>query len=327
MSAYLRWMAGGTVFIFVLYGLYCYTAGKKRGVWKHAWLTALLALLFSLRIAPELARVGYALMTLELDIESYGMEALKDLFDIEITRFSFFCGGAGVVLGVLLANALTRRDAMWKGMDAFAPFGAMLVALFRLGEIAAPFYGGGHFLSDGNPLAFFPFALKIETAGGYTEWVWAVCVASAFCALACAILAFVLLRKGLRAGTVFTVTFFYLCIAQIICESWRSEGIFWLFVHAEQVLCALTAAGILLFWIARGERGAAFRRWSPFIIMLICAGLAVAAEFAIDGKLFDIAPWICYVFLICLVLAMGYAGYLAAKNWEAGGKRLGVKTR
>ncbi len=326
MNIYLGLMGAGTAIVFALYGLFCTNGGKGTVPAKRAGGTAALSLLFSAVLAPMLGRIGYALMTEELDFEE-GAEALEALLDIGIDRFSFFWAAAGVVLGVLLANRLTRRDALWQGMDAFAPFGALLVALFRAGEIAVPYYGGGAFLPEGHPLAFFPFALKIETAGGYIEHVWAVCIASACCALVCAAAAFRLLKRGKRPGAAFTVTLFSLCIPQIVCESWRSEGIFWLFVHAEQVLCAVTALFTALYWTIRTRDGKPLFWWLPVGIMVLCAGLVVATEFAIDGKLFDIAPAVCYVFMIAVVGVMGAAGLRAAGRWMGSEKATGGSPR
>ena len=326
MNIYLGLMGAGGVIIFTLYGLFCAVRGKGKPLGKRAGGTAALSLLFSAVLAPVLGRIGYALMTEELDFEE-GLEGLEVLLEIGIDRFSFFWAAAGVVLGVLLANRLMRREALWQGMDAFAPFGALLTALFRAGEISVPYYGGGAFLPEGHPLAFFPFALKIETAGGYTEHVWAVCGASALCALVCAGVAFRMLKRGARTGAAFSVTLFCLCIPQIVCESWRSEGIFWLFVHAEQVLCAVTALGTALYWMIRTRGLTPARRWAPAGVMVICAGLVIAAEFAIDGKLFDLPPAACYVFMIAVTAVMGAAGLLAARHWMNGEKTMGGSRR
>ena len=139
MSPYLWIMIAGSVAVFALYGLRCARAVRLPALRKRAWGTAALSCLLAVLFGLVLARVGYALLMQELDFEYDGLEALTYLFEIEITNVSFFCGAAGVCLGVLLANRLTRKGTSLAGLDAFAPFGALLVALFRLGELFIPF--------------------------------------------------------------------------------------------------------------------------------------------------------------------------------------------
>ncbi len=201
MNTYLWIMAAGSVLLFALYGLRCAKAVRLPQLRKRAWETALLAFLFSAVFGTLLARCGYALLTQELDFEYDGIAALGQLSEIEIDyNMSFFFGALGVCLGVLLANRLTRKGSVWTGMDAFAPFGALLAALFRAGESFLGPYGAGATLPDGSPLAFFPFALNIEVDGGYSYLGWAVCMLSSAFALAWAAVSFFRLRSRGRAG-------------------------------------------------------------------------------------------------------------------------------
>ena len=135
-------MAAGSAVIFLLYGLRCAKAVRRPLLRKRAWETALLSFVFSAVFGTVLARVGYALLTLELDFEYDGIEALAQLLELDIGCVSFFFGAAGVCLGVLLANRLARKGSAWAGMDAFAPFGALLAALV----IALIFIGAGALL-------------------------------------------------------------------------------------------------------------------------------------------------------------------------------------
>ena len=165
MSAYLWIMTAGSAAIFALYGLRCAMAERLPELRKNAWPNALLSFVLAATFGTILARVGYALLMSELDFEYDGIEALGLLLEFEIDCVSFFCGAIGVCLGVLLANRLTRKGSAFVGMDAFAPFGALLAALFRLGELFFGSYGAGGELPEGSPLAFFPFALRIPVAG------------------------------------------------------------------------------------------------------------------------------------------------------------------
>lgn len=317
MSAYLWIMIVISLVIFLLYGLYCSKAAGKRQLLHRPWQTAGLAFLFSLVFGTVMARISYALLMLELDFEYDGIAAFEQLLWFDIDHVSFFGGAVGVVGGVAMANYLTRREAMSAGMDAFAPFGALLVALFRLGEGFFGSYGTGSILPPNSPFAFFPFALEIAVDGGYSYWGYAIFSLSAVLAILWAAIAFFCLRDRGRPGLSFTLTLFFLALPQIFCESLRKRGLFWLFVHTEQLLCVILLAVLLLFWILKSPQTSSLaRRWAPFGVLLLCSGLLIAVEFAIDGKLFDLPHWICYTFMLLVLVTVGTAGYTAAKHWN-----------
>ena len=320
MSAYLWIMAAGSIAIFALYGLYCKSASRFPALQKRAWVTAGLGFLFAAVFGTILARCGYALLMSELDFEYDGIEALAQLLEFEIDHVSFFCGAAGVVLGVLLANRITRKGHVITGMDAFAPFGALLCALYRIGEIFFGSYGAGSVLVEGSGLAFFPFAVKIAVAGSDQDtWRWAVFALSAAFALILAGIVFFRLKGKGRTGFCFTVTLFFLALPQVLCESLRTRGMFWgPFVHAEELLCAVVLLGVMLFWILKSGKGLSFaRRWWPLGVLILGAGILVGVEFAIDGKYFGLPVPVCYVIMCAVLAAIGFAGAAAAKRWNA----------
>ena len=316
MSAYLPIMAAGSVLVFALYGLRCAKADRLPVLRKNAWLCALLSFVFAAVFGAVLARVGYALLMQELDFEYEGIGALAQLLEFDYDRVSFFCGAAGVCLGVLLANRLARKGAVIAGMDAFAPFGALLAALFRMGEIFFGSYGVGRKLED-ESLAFFPFAVKITGAGGKEYWMWAVFVLSAVFALVWAAVAFFRLRSRNRTGYSFTMALFFLALTQVLCESLRNSGMLWLFVHVEQLLCAVVLLAVMLFWILRSGKSLPFpKRWWPLGALLLCVGLLVADEFAVGGKLFDLQLSVCYLIMCVILVGISVAGAAAAKRWN-----------
>lgn len=317
MSTYLWVMAAGSLLVFALYGLRCARAVRLPQLRARAWETALLSFLFSAVFGTVLARIGYALLMLELDFEYEGIAALEQLLVFETGNVSFLCGASGVCLGVLLANRLARKGSVPEGLDAFAPFGALLAALFRMGECFLGSYGAGRSLPEGSPLAFFPLALKIDIDGGYTSWDWAVCVLSAAFALLWAAIAFFRLRSRGRAGLSFTLTLFFLALPQVLCESLRKDGMFWLFVHVEQLLCAVVLAGVLLFWtVQSGKKLPFLRRWGPMLVFLLCVVLLVLTEFLIDGKIMDVPRSVCYAFMCAVLVVLGAAGAAAAGRWN-----------
>ena len=319
MSTWLWIMAAGSAVIFALYGLRCAKAVRIPALRERAWETALLSFVFSVLFGTVLARIGYALLMQELDFEYDGIAALEQLLEFEIDTVSFLFGALGVILGVLLANRLTRKGTVIAGMDAFAPFGALLAALFRLGEVSFGSYGAGGNLPEGSPLAFFPLALKIEVAGGYSYWAWAVCVLSAVFALVWAGIAFFRLRGNGRTGLSFTLTLFFLALPQVLCESLRHNvSMLWLFVHVEELLCALVLLGVMLFWVLKTGGNLSFpRRWGPVGVLVLGAGLLVAVEFAIDGKYFGLPVPVCYLIMCAVLIVIGWAGAAAAKHWNA----------
>ena len=94
----------------------------------------------------------------------------------------------------------------------------------------------------------------------------------------------------------------------------------WLFVHVEQLLCVIVLVAVLLFWILKAEGKHTLRRWMPLVITALCIGLLVATEFAIDGKLFDISPAVCYAFMSVMLVVMGLCGAAAMRRWNAGSR-------
>ncbi|MBQ7305438.1 MAG: hypothetical protein IJW85_04455, partial [Clostridia bacterium] len=72
MSIYSVAMLAGSVAIFALYGWRCAAAQRIPALRQKAWLTALLAMVFSAIFGVVLARVSYALLMQELDFEYDG---------------------------------------------------------------------------------------------------------------------------------------------------------------------------------------------------------------------------------------------------------------
>lgn len=315
MLTYLGLMLTGSIVVFALYGLYCARAAHLPTLRERAWLTAGLSFVLAAVFGTVLARISYALLMQELDFEYDGIEALWYLLEFDIDNVSFFGGAVGVVLGVWLANRLTRRNAVAVAMDAFAPFGALLVALFRLGEGFFGSYGTGANLPEGSSFAFFPFALEIKVDGGYSYWGWAIFALSAAFALIWAAADFFFLRKNGRTGMRFSLAAFFLALTQVLCESMRKRGMLWLFVHTEQVLCMVVVVAVMLFWILRSQ-ASGVKRFLPLIVTGVCIGLLVATEFAIDGKLFDLSHTVCYSFMCAVLAVIGVSGAVAVRRWS-----------
>ena len=100
MSPYLQWMIIGTLVIFTLYGLRCLLSRRGTPIRKRALLTALVALVLTVRLALELARVGYVVLSEAFDLSEEGLywddDVLLPLFTFDAAHLSFFCGAVGV---------------------------------------------------------------------------------------------------------------------------------------------------------------------------------------------------------------------------------------
>ena len=102
----------------------------------------------------------------------------------------------------------------------------------------------------------------------------------------------------------------------------HNVSMLWLFVHVEELLCMLVLLGVMLFWILRcGNTLPVLRRWGPLFGLLLGAGILVGVEFAIDGKYFGLPVPVCYGIMCAVLAAVGWAGTLAAKHWNAAGRR------
>lgn len=272
---YLIFIASGAVVCTALLAVLLKKKGMKAAsAWPALFLCAALAFVC--------AKAGYVLIRFNWVWKKYGPEALLRFPHYE---FSFFCGGAGAVLGAWLAARFTRQDGK-RFLDAFAPCGALMVAFARAGE----YFLEGANLPDSEiePEFFhrFPFAVTNE----YEEWYAALFMACAVCALAVFFLFLLRKKESAVAGLRLERVVFYLCLPQILLESLRNDSIYWGFVRAEQVLCAVTLFLLLLLsCLAEKEKGL-FRTFWPLLADLACVGLMIFVEFNLDRGYVPIGP-------------------------------------
>ena len=95
--------------------------------------------------------------------------------------FCFFGGAVGVVLGVIISAKLTHQRVL-PVLDAFAPAGALLVAIARFGEKYLGEIGTAGFEMP-EQLAFFPFALTNEWGESYPAIFMLSCLAALIVAI------------------------------------------------------------------------------------------------------------------------------------------------
>lgn len=261
MSSYYLWMLLSALVCTAFYGFLARRTGR-------AWQLSLTALLLGTALGTVCAKLVYYLTQIDFMIANGW---LQSLINPDPAEWCFFGGAIGVGLGVWLAARLVGVKVS-VALDAFAPAGALMVALARF---------SGYFLQDAmiglgeymeNPdLCFFPLTVVNE----WDEHYLAVFMLEGLCALAV-----MAISLGCFRHKRFVRTIFYLCLPQIICESLHSDSISWLFVRVEQLLSMITMAVIILLYILWMKP--CKLRWLPIVVCAACAGLFVGVEFALD---------------------------------------------
>ena len=267
-STYWLWMAGSALLAF---GLFCGVG--LRGERRQGKLGGLSLLLGS---AGGLlgAKVSYYLCQITFMIAAGWKESL---FCLHPEELSFFGGAAGVCLGVALAARLAGERPI-RVLDLFAPWGLLLGALARFGENFLGQMGIGPYLENPS-LCFFPLAKGFSYGEDWTEWYLAVFVLEGLAMLAVAAVSFFRFREHR-----FLRSLFWLCLPQILLENLRMGSFMWFFcIRVEQLACMVTMFVLLILYGLRGETG--WRRFRPAGIALLCAGLFIVCEFALEGKI------------------------------------------
>ena len=264
---------------------------------------AILGLVLSVILGWALAKLFYVALLFHRVWPRFGWEAFTR---VKSTEFSFFGGCVGVILGMALAARLTKTHVK-QFLSVFAPCGALMVAGARYAERYLGMLGVGS-LTDVPALCRFPFAVSNE----WQEWFMAVFMLAALLALAISLVFALRKKEGWIPGLFLERTAFYLCLSQILCESLRAQGLKWGFVRVEQLLCAVTLVGLLLYsCLQSGERGLWNRFW-PIAGALACIGAIVGVEFALDR--IDLSPYFWYALMILTLFVLGWLEYFCTRR-------------
>ncbi len=267
ITAYAAWMAVSAAAGFGLFGLFGLKGERDR--------LPLTGLSFLLGTAGGVlgAKAFYYLCQLDFMIAQGWLGSLLSLNPEEL---SFFGGAAGVCLGTALAARLRGRRPV-EVLNLFAPFGLILGALARFGEYFLERVGIGLYLED-EAVCFFPLAVGF-TYGDWTAWYLAVFVLEGITLLAAAAFSQWVLKEHRFLRSVF-----WLCLPQILLENLRAGSFMWFFcIRVEQLTCMVVMFVILVVYGVR-SRGQP-RRFLPAAAALCCAGVFVACEFAMEGKI------------------------------------------
>lgn len=277
-------------------------------------MTALIALPLSAVLGVVLARVSYFL--LEYRDITVRYDGLGGLLSTKPEEFCFLGGCAGVVLAILLTAKITGQKGSTL-LDAFAPCGALMVAIARASEglldpLAMIGMGG---VVENEALQFFPLAVKVEAYGMVLNVAYAVFMLEAALALLCAAASFVISHRGSFApGRVFLHTAFFLALPQIFTEQILGKYMAWGFVRIEQLLCALIVFAITLYPCIRSRK---LTGYLPALGCLLCAAVLIWMEFTLDNKLLfgiDIPTMGCYAIMIAALGCMAGLSLLAYRR-------------
>ena len=259
-------------------------------------LPALCGLLLSAVLGWALAKLFYVVLLFHRVWPRFGWEAFGRW---KSTEFSFFGGCVGVVLGMALSARLCGEHVK-QFLGTFAPCGALMVAGARYAERYLGMLGVGS-LTNVPALCRFPFAVS----NTWDEWFMAVFMLEALAALIVAVVFSLRKREGWIPGLFLERTVFYLCLAQILCESLRAQGLKWGFVRVEQFLSAVTLVGLLLYSCLQISENTFAKRFWPIAGALGCIGVIVGVEFAIDRT--DLSPYLWYA---VMALTLAFWGWL-----------------
>ncbi len=302
-AAYLAFLAGSFAVCFALFGLSAWIRMKLEG--RKAAALAALALGLGILLGVIGAKLLYFLFR-----ASYIFKTgfWKYLFSLKADELSYYGGAAGVCFGVFLAAKILGQKP-GKTLNAFAASGALLAALARFGEYWLGALGTGDYLEEALP---FPFAVYEAWNPDFPEYYLAVFMLEGILYLRIAV--FALQNRNDRLC--FLRTVFYLCLAQIICESARAQSIRWLFVRYEQLLCYLIAEGILI-WYAVFGRKQGKRNWGAAAFGLLVCAVTILEEFMLDGKItlgeIGLPPVVIYALMAW--------GLLELAGWERSARR------
>ena len=290
----------------------CLVAALGLGLLLMAWQqrkhglrcdTAEIFALLALPLGLIGARVFYCLCRLTVFME-LGMGNMLRLWD---GGYAMWGAAGGAVIAALLTAKITRQSAA-RILDAMAAPAALVMALGRFAEF---FSGEGIGLEVEN--AFFqrfPFAVF---DADWEVWFWAIFLLEGIAALT--ILAVLLAKKHGKPGDHAKLFLVLYCSAQILLESLRRDQFLrWLFVRVSQLTAVLVLGGLMFYALYKWVKAPADQRMPKkqliinWVVFLLCVGLCIAMEFAVDKAAF-MPVWLCYTIMgVCCVI-FGYTAH------------------
>ncbi len=186
----------------------------------------------------------------------------------------------GGILGAIVGIALIGGRDRLHMLEQYAPSGALMIAVARIGEGLLG-QGYGEYVTEETGFAHFPFMVYDPY---YELWGWALFMLEALVALA--LLIYLLKRKKTWAGDGALLLLGLYASCQIVLESLRrDEFLRWGFVRVEEVTSAVFVLAVLVCYSIRA--GMANRRRSAvgigvYAVLIV---LCLLLEFATEGRI------------------------------------------
>ncbi|MBQ9264571.1 MAG: prolipoprotein diacylglyceryl transferase [Clostridia bacterium] len=263
---------------------------------------AVLTLCLGIVLGTACARLIYCLMQVQY-IVADGF--LATLLSQNVAQLSYYGGCIGVILAVMLSAKITGQKAL-NALNLYAPAGALMAALARFAEIHLGTLCAGNYIEN-ESFCFFPLAIPNE----WEEWYLAVFVLAGISYLVVFVFSWIKFKDHCFLRTVF-----YLCLPQILWESLRNQSIIWHeFVRLEQLLCMVVMEVILVLYgiWSKGQK----KRFLPAVTGLLCAGVFVAVEFALDKS--DLPRALSYAIMVLGLCALGFMECLGHRKARKAG--------
>ncbi len=272
------------------------------------------AAMLGLPLMVLFARLGYCVA----EYEWVSMEGLSFVFDFTQGGYMLY----GAVLGMMIALLLTSRIAktpFGRLADGIAAPALVAIALVRLaiGLTCGQDYGWGiedWFMEDSgmslivweDPSLLYRFPFGV--AGYYGSYRWAVFVLEAIIAL---VLAVIIRRADVRReGGRITLALVCYAAMQALCESMRQDAVLrWGFVRVNQILGGLIVLFLLILCFCLTRPRSPRKMALSTVGILLCAGVVIAMEFALEKKISAI-EWlpmdVCYLIMgaACILMIL-----------------------
>lgn len=294
-----------------LYAL-CVTAAAALGILLLVWQqkkhhlredTAEIFALLALPLGLIGARLFYCLSRLSLYREM-GLGNILRLWD---GGYALWGAVGGAVLAALITAKITKQSAP-RLLDALSAPAAMTIALSRLAELSN---GEGIGMEvEATFFQRFPFAVF---NADWEVWFWAVCMLEA--AMALVILIVLLAKKPGKSGDHAKTFVILYCSSQILLESLRRDQFLrWLFVRVSQLTAVLVLGGLMFWALYKWVKAPVDKRMpkktliANWVIFLVCVGVCIGMEFAVD-KAYFMPVWLCYTVMGVCCMIFGWTSY------------------
>ena len=225
-------------------------------------------------------------------------------------HYMLYGGMLGCALAALLVSLLYKHST-WKLLDTIAPAGALMIAFVRL---AQGLNGGGYgdYLEEDSAFARFPFAVY-DTF--YDAWAWALFFLAALLAILLSL--WLSTRKSRFDGDRTLWMLGMYAAMQIVLESLRRDDFLrWGFVRISQVISAVLAGLVLIYYIVSRHKQ---RVWRNIFCLLLYTGMVavcILLEFALEQRIaflqglsvpacYGLMTLACMVIMGCIGIARG----------------------